>query len=316
MPKLLTIIIPTYNRSHLLGETLDSVIAQTYANWECIIIDDGSTDYTQELLEFYISYNPKISYYQRPNNRVKGANSCRNYGFELSKGEYINWFDDDDIMHPDKLKLQLCSLGNSGCDFSVCQTLVFQDNVSNILGLRNKMIISDLLFHDYLTMRIGWMTPSALWKRKFLENQAYLFDEDLKAAQEWEFHLRMLHRSPEYMVINNALVYIRKHEHSITYNQNKEQQLWYYFKSRLKVYKNSNLNLGVASKQFLQNYLLNSFKKMIVTRNAFAFKAYKSFILTEEKISTPSKINALVAILMFKLINRGNVVLQKIKFES
>ena len=311
----MSIIIPTFNRSYLLGETLDSIIAQTHSNWECIVVDDGSSDYTEELMGFYVFADTRISFLNRPFTRSKGANACRNYGFELSKGDYVNWFDDDDIMQPEKLELQLRSLENSNLSFSVCQTLVFQDTVNNFVGLRNKMIISNQAFHDYLTMKIGWMTPSALWKKDFLREHQYLFDEDIKAAQEWEFHLRMLNKSPEYVVIDKALVYIRKHEHSITYSHNQEQKLWYYFQARLRIYKNNNLDLGVASKHFLKEYLLNSFKKMIITKNSNVIKAYKLFILPEKRISFRSKINALLAIEAFKIFKRGNSLLQKIKYK-
>ena len=85
MPDLISIIIPTYNRSHLLGETLDSVLIQTYRNWECIVVDDGSTDYTPELMEFYIRKDSRFSFYRRPEEKAKGANACRNYGFEKSR---------------------------------------------------------------------------------------------------------------------------------------------------------------------------------------------------------------------------------------
>ena len=100
MNQLVSIIIPTYNRAHLIGETLDSILAQTYTNWECIIIDDGSSDDTLEVIDNYIKKDNRFQYYRRPVERSKGPNVCRNFGYELSKGEYINWFDSDDVMLP------------------------------------------------------------------------------------------------------------------------------------------------------------------------------------------------------------------------
>ncbi len=315
MQPLISIIIPTYNRAHLLGETLDSIIAQTYSFWECIVVDDGSTDYTQELMDFYIARNPRISYFKRPKNRLKGANSCRNYGFELSKGDYINWFDDDDLMHPEKLEYQLNSLENSDYNFSVCQTLVFENNVNNIIGYRHPLITSEQPFNDYLTMKISWLTQVPLWNKDFLIQNHFKFDEELKAAQEWEFHLRVLNKFPDYAVLNDALVLLRKHEFSITHNQNEKQRFWHYFQARLKIYKNIDLDLDRDCNQFLKDYLLNSFKKMIVTKNPNVIEAYKLFILPETKMSSIAKINALLAIIAFKFFNRGNVVLQHIKYK-
>jgi glycosyltransferase involved in cell wall biosynthesis len=314
LSQIVSIIIPTYNRAHLIGETLDSVIAQNYQNWECIVVDDGSTDYTPELMEFYLNSEPRFLYFKRPKNRMKGANSCRNYGFELSKGDYINWFDDDDLMHPEKLERQLKSLKNSDHNFTVCQTLVFDNKINNILGLRNSLIISDQIFNDYLKMNIGWLTHVPLWKKDFLIQNNFKFDEELQAAQEWEFHCRILNKFPRYAKIDDPLVLLRKHAHSITYNQNEKQRFWYYFHARLKIYKNSDLDLDLNSTQFLKDYLLNSFKKMIITKNANIINAYKLFIVPEKKMSSITKINALIAILSFMLFSKGNVFLQKIKY--
>ena len=102
---LISIIIPTFNRAHYIQETLDSILNQTYINWECIIIDDGSEDNTQEVLAKYLKKDVRFQFHIRPENRPKGANSCRNYGFELSKGDLIKWFDSDDIMLPNHIEI-------------------------------------------------------------------------------------------------------------------------------------------------------------------------------------------------------------------
>ncbi len=105
MKPLISIIIPTYNRAQIIGETLDSIIAQNYTNWECIVVDDGSTDNTQEILQNYIAKDTRFQYHQRPKDKLKGPNSCRNYGFKLSKGEFINFFDSDDFLKPDAFQV-------------------------------------------------------------------------------------------------------------------------------------------------------------------------------------------------------------------
>ncbi len=78
---IIIIIIPTYNRAHLIGETLDSILAQTYTNWECIVVDDGSTDETDSLLAAYCAKDKRFQYQHRLSDRPKGANACRNYRF-------------------------------------------------------------------------------------------------------------------------------------------------------------------------------------------------------------------------------------------
>jgi glycosyltransferase involved in cell wall biosynthesis len=176
MQPLVSIIIPTYNRAHLLGETLDSVLAQTYTYWECFIVDDGSTDNTEQFVRSYCERDKRFQFYKRPENRPKGANACRNYGFELSKGEYMNWFDDDDIMVKDKIMKQTKQLLDSDLNFTVCQTLIFKGDLSNVLGLRKGKLKSDNFFNDFITNKIKWLTQAPLLKRKYLIDNDLSFD--------------------------------------------------------------------------------------------------------------------------------------------
>src|SRR5690606_38330168 len=104
---IVSIIIPTYNRSGFLGETLDSVFDQTYSNWECIVVDDGSLDATPQLMEFYCNKDSRFMYFKRSNKNSKGQSACCNIGFRKSKGTYVMWLDDDDILHKDKLLSQV-----------------------------------------------------------------------------------------------------------------------------------------------------------------------------------------------------------------
>ncbi len=104
---LVSIIIPTYNRAHLIGETLESVFAQSYQNWECIVVDDGSTDYTEELMEFFCKKDNRFQFYHRPESRKKGASGCRNFSLEKSTGELIQFLDSDDLLAKDKLEKQV-----------------------------------------------------------------------------------------------------------------------------------------------------------------------------------------------------------------
>lgn len=312
MNSLISIIIPTFNRVSLLGETLDSIIAQTYKNWECLVVDDGSRDRTEELLEFYTELDPRIQFYKRPANRRRGANSCRNYGFEISKGAYINWFDSDDLMHPEKLRTQLNLLLNSSFDFCVSESLSFEGDLSNKLNLRFQNMKSSNLIYDFISMKIGWMTPSALWKRSFLETMEVLFNENLNAAQEWEFHIRILSTSKNYDIISQPLEFIRIHKHNITSDNGLEKH-WYYFMARLEVYKN--INLDGKSTLFLKNYLVNYFKRTIVAQDLKrSLDCWFKFYIEEYEVSIVKKFAALIAIFSYYLFNKGNYFLQKINY--
>jgi glycosyltransferase involved in cell wall biosynthesis len=314
---LVSIIIPTYNRAHLIGETLDSVFAQTYENWECIVVDDGSIDETAILLAEYCAKHTRFQYLHRPKERPKGANACRNYGFELSNGEYINWFDDDDLMHRDKLLIQIKALTNSNYNFSVCQTLVFTKSLENIIGLRSESIYSNNIFEDYLKQKVILMTPSAIWKKSFLNSFEYLFDEELQAAQEWEFYCRILYICSNYDVIDKELVFIRQHEGSISSNSNMRIKLLNYFVARNKVYSNKTILLSESTSIYLEGMMLFYFKSMI--RNDFmkeAFLAFKLFILNNKNMSLKAKFASLTSILSFTLFKKGEVFLKKVLFKS
>jgi len=304
---LVSIIIPTYNRAHLLGETLDSILAQTYRNWECIVVDDGSADRTDELMGFYCERDARIQYNHRPKNRPKGANACRNYGFEISKGEYINWFDSDDIMHPQKLEFQITVLMNSNSVLCVCQTEVFEDNIKNVQGLRHPYLISDNFWEDYLMFKILWLTQSPLWNKRFLKSLDYLFDEELQAAQEWEFHIRALNLIDNYKTLDKPLVYLRNHQHNIS-NDNREEVLWNYFLARLKVFNYFNKQLSKKSLHFLLTYFLNTYKNALINSQMnLAGRIWFHYISKSKHISFISKIRLTIAYLSFKLTKRGNL---------
>lgn len=218
MTPLVSIIIPTYNRSAFLGESLDSIIAQTYRNWECLIIDDGSGDYTPELILFYTEKDSRFQYYMRPSENLKGANACRNYGLTLSRGKYINWFDSDDVMYPQKIhkqvailesdqKLDLCITKYNLCDSGM--------NLIREMPLRD----GNQILLDYLTEKSFFNFQSTLFKKNSLVIKT---DNSLFKAQELEFFIRYLQQpSIQFQIISESLVDVRLHEDNITSGFNK-----------------------------------------------------------------------------------------------
>jgi glycosyltransferase involved in cell wall biosynthesis len=217
MNRLVSIIIPTYNRVHLIGETLDSILMQTYSKWECIIVDDGSTDKTDEIISGFIEKDKRFHYHQRPVDRIKGANACRNYGFELSKGEYIKWFDSDDIMHPNFIEKQVLVLeSNSELDFCACFSKKFKTKKIDASENFNPEIIydDDNAIYNFIIGKLYFLTPSSLWTRKFLKDK-HLFDETLHNAHETDFNFRRLIEGGRFCYIENVLFYVRRGHQSI-----------------------------------------------------------------------------------------------------
>ena len=176
----------------MIGETLDSVLAQTYENWECIVVDDGSTDYTDELLEFYCEKDSRIQYHHRPSYKLKGANACRNFGYELSEGEFIQWFDDDDILIVDCFEKVIAEF--SGIKKN---DLVFYNyGIINSKGERTleKMEFTSCwnnLYKDYALWNLKLNTGNVFFKRHVLRDQKIMFNSKIIRGQETEFFLRI-----------------------------------------------------------------------------------------------------------------------------
>ncbi|WP_417236791.1 glycosyltransferase family 2 protein [Bizionia paragorgiae] len=212
---LVSIIIPTFNRAHLISETLDSIMAQTYTNWECIIVDDGSTDNTSEVVRGYVEKDPRFQYQHRPKDRLPGGNAARNYGFEVSKGEYIQWFDSDDIMTKHFLicKINLL-IKKTRLDVVFCGFETF--GYKTFLLKEYKLDNSNCLENIFLNKRITLNTPSFLFKREVVKNLK--FDENLTKAQDLDFVFRVLisKRCLLWDFVPLSLVRIRVHNSSIT----------------------------------------------------------------------------------------------------
>ena len=114
--RLVSIIMPTYNCGNFIGETIDSVIAQIYENWELIIVDDCSTDNTEEIVNVYRKKDSRIKYKKLATN--SGAAVARNRGIELADGKYIAFLDSDDLWQPKKLDTQIKFMNNNAYHFT------------------------------------------------------------------------------------------------------------------------------------------------------------------------------------------------------
>ncbi len=113
---MVSVVIPTFNRSDTLGSAIESVFAQTYSDYELIVIDDGSTDGTREKIAPYAG---RIRYFYQPN---RGASAARNRGIAVASGQWVSFLDSDDIWLPTKLERQVEALSAMGSEFGVCFT--------------------------------------------------------------------------------------------------------------------------------------------------------------------------------------------------
>ena len=313
MTSLISIIIPTYNRAHLIGETLDSIRSQTYSNWECIVVDDGSTDTTAEVMREYVKKDSRFQYHQRPENKLKGPNSCRNYGFELSKGEYVKWFDSDDVMLPTLLEKQILSFVDN-VEMSVCKLSYF--DFEKRISIRENMIFSNNLIEDYLIGNVTFYISGPLWQRIFLEKQKQLFDESLTNLDDWDFNLRMLYQKPNITYNNEVLILYRVHADSLSQEINKLAftEIQSEFEARRKHLKLLKIN-KLASSSILQNYIKGRYK--FILREAMILKDKKKYyylkmlvILQLKRFDFRGFFKTIYGFTVFSLFNKGYKLLK------
>lgn len=118
MRPLVSVVMPSYNSEKYIPEAIHSVIAQTYENWELLIIDDGSTDSTANIVKQFSDIDSRITLYS--NSKNMGVALTRNKGMDLAKGSWIALLDSDDVWHKDKLEKQLELAKKAGADIVYC----------------------------------------------------------------------------------------------------------------------------------------------------------------------------------------------------
>jgi glycosyltransferase involved in cell wall biosynthesis len=224
MKPTVTILLATFNRAHLISKTLDSILAQSYSNWECIIVDDYSIDTTKEVVDEYLQKDNRFNYFLKTEKYKKGLSGSRNFGLDIAasrKAQFIQLFDDDDIMHPQKLKLQISPMiVDNSLDFSVCKYRHYYGDEVLKFELQDEdcKIVSDNLFEDFFLGKMGINSLGQIWKGDLLLK--YRFDENLLYAEERDLYLRIfLYEKPKYKNIDYVLFYYRKHLISNTKNR-------------------------------------------------------------------------------------------------
>ena len=209
---LVSVIIPTFNRAHLIGETLDSVLAQTYQNWECIIVDDGSSDNTDKVVNKYVQKDDRFKYYHRPDEHLPGGNGARNYGFKMSKGDYIQWFDSDDIFRADYLDEKI---KHHNYDAIVSPMLKFNKSPENIILSSKNNIFSNDIIKDYITGKVTFYVSGVLWKKDFLQKSDEVFDEEISNMDDWDYNLRLIYKKPNLFYMEEPYSLYRIHNASL-----------------------------------------------------------------------------------------------------
>jgi glycosyltransferase involved in cell wall biosynthesis len=222
-PPLVSIVIPAYNRACFLGATLDSVQEQTYQTWECIVVDDGSTDNTREVVAEYAGRDSRIKYlYQR--NR--GPAAARNQGLRSCQGQYVQFWDSDDLVEARKLELHVSYLEqHPEIDMVYSGVRYFQTEKPE--ERRHSMWENDAPWMpevsgsgiDVLRFLISdnIMVMSAPLLRKSVVEVVGYFDNSLNPLEDWDYWIRCLASGKriQYLDLDQTFSLVRSHPASL-----------------------------------------------------------------------------------------------------
>ena len=218
MPKI-SVVIPCYNSATTIQETIESVLVQTYRDFEIIVVDDGSTDGSKEMIH---SYGDQVRYFYQPN---AGQAAARNKGIREAKGEYIAFLDADDLWLPEKLDKQIQVLSTRNVDWCYCDCMNFEDETGKELGRYSQLmyapaegiVAKKILFGNFIA------SPTPVVKKELLI-ACGLFDESIsiRSREDWELWLRLAVKS-EIAYLSEVLAKRRIHKSSITYMEDPQK---------------------------------------------------------------------------------------------
>jgi glycosyltransferase involved in cell wall biosynthesis len=194
---VVSIITPSYNRADLVEETARSIFAQTYPHWEWVIVDDGSTDGSWEILEGFAATDERVSIYRR-HRAPKGACACRNIAVDRSTGKYLIFLDTDDILMEGCLEQRVAAMESApDMDFAIFPMLMFRKDLDDMNLLWNidngGDDIERILFGDGVCPGTG-----TLWRKDSFVRIG-MWKEELLLWQDVELHLRSMLEGLQYV---------------------------------------------------------------------------------------------------------------------
>lgn len=257
---LVSIIIPVFNRESLIKVALNSVIKQTYTNWECIVVDDGSTDGSLEILKDYAIKDSRITFFSRQ-RLPKGAPTCRNMGLAHANGAYVMFLDSDDYLLPFCLEQRVAAFEkHSHCDFLVFPMAEQRQHTIKIKEIPK----STNYLVKFLSADLPWQTMCPIWKRDFLI-QLEGFTEGYPRLNDPELMIRgLLQPKINYMVLHEApfdCVFIPSIKAPLVFKNNVYKSLLLFIPD---VIKHLNLNRKSTYKSYLALYLHLWFKYIYI----------------------------------------------------
>jgi glycosyltransferase involved in cell wall biosynthesis len=187
---LVSVIIPTYNRALIIKDAIQSVINQTYTDYEIIVVDDGSTDNTSNVINDIRNHSGKVRYIHQEN---KGRSAARNSGIRAARGNYVAFLDSDDIFLPEKLSVQVMTLENNldfGMAYSPALIMDKYGNMSEDINQRKEKL-AGWIYPELLFIKKNIITIPSVIVRKQILNEIGGFDETMHICEDLDLWRRI-----------------------------------------------------------------------------------------------------------------------------
>ena len=201
---MVSLIIPYYNRQEVIAETLNSIINQTYKEWEALFIDDGSEDNTTAIVESFAQNDDRIFIHKR-HRLPKGPGTCRNIGVEKARGKYLIFLDSDDIIANTCLEKRTEYMRlHPDLDFTVFPQQVFKNKPGDLLILFTKCFDKlDEYLRSFIRDEHPWQTSGPIWRKEsFIAIGG--FNEDYLVMEDPELHIRALIQNYKFNFISSS----------------------------------------------------------------------------------------------------------------
>ncbi|MBT5492612.1 glycosyltransferase [bacterium] len=236
---LVSVILPVYNAQKYLEEAIESIINQTYTNFEFIIIDDGSGDNSLNIINKYQKQDSRILVITREN---KGLVYTLNEGINQAKGKYIARMDADDISLSNRFEKQIELLENSNIDICGCHYLLV-DEYNNINGLNLTPLSHEMCFLS-LASKVPFAHPSVMIRKEFLDKNNLKYGQsEHKIAEDFDLWMRMYEKGAKFGNVNDILFKYRVLDNSLS--------------------KVNRVALAKDTREMLNNYLRNNKKNLV-----------------------------------------------------
>jgi hypothetical protein len=273
MSSLVSVIVPCYNQAQYLDEALQSVLDQTHQNWECIIVNDGSPDNTEEVAKKWVAKDSHFIYLYKENG---GVSSARNLGIEKAKGDYLQFLDCDDLMDKRKLEWSLQLIQekvDNNIQMVVSDFRMFVDD-SNKTSIPYCILNSQIL--NFETLLYSWSSYFSIpihcgfFKTSLFES--IRFPEDMTAQEDWIVWVSIFKRGCKSGFIDKPLALYRKNPSSRTMTKSlllDQLKAYEYFKGILSEEEFHRLSLVLISRYYKSNEELKHKWRVIKESNTY-----------------------------------------------